>query len=96
MFRETVSINEYSEPGPTLEAFRISCVRSNVENHEALIAEVEAAVEEFVARGSDLASVGSHFQIKRNLSGDDYDVTIDVSFGGKTSVFSRIKSFFSS
>ena len=96
MLKETVSINENSNPAATLKVFRESCRRTNVKNPDDLIAQVEAAVKEFVDRGSELVAVGSQFQIKRVLSGDDYEVTLDVSFGVKRSVVSRIKSLFSS
>ena len=96
MFKDTVSINENTDPTTTLNKFRESCIASKVKAPDDLVAQVEAAVFEFVDRGSQLAAVGSQFEIKRVLSGDDYEITLDVSYGIKKSALSKIKSLFSS
>ncbi len=95
MLKHTISIDETSNPGTTLKQFCESCKRAKLKDPDDLIAQVESAIKEFSDRGSELVAVGSQFQIKRVLSGNDYEITLDVSFGVKRSLVSKMKSLFS-
>ena len=96
MLKTIITIDENSNPAETLAKFRQNCKDSELSDPEELIAEVQSAVEELAQRGSELVAIGSQFEISRNLSGSNYHVTLQASFGVKRGLIGKLRSFLSS
>lgn len=94
MLKYQIGINELTDPGPALRKFRDACARAGVSDPDGLYKQVEHAVNELSDRGSQLASVGSHFNITRTLEGDDFRVVLSATFGAKPSPFTRMRNLF--
>ena len=91
MLKRTIWIDEHTDPHKTLKEFSGVCHNSELADASALIDQVEQTINELSDRGSHLASVGSQFNIKRILKGDDFRVTLKASFGEKKrSFFSKL------
>jgi hypothetical protein len=94
MLKRTIHVNEHSDPDQTLSEFRDLCRASGIAKSDELIEKVESAVAEFSQRGSELASVGSSFNISREITGDDHAVIVEASFGEKPSLVNKIGRLF--
>jgi hypothetical protein len=91
MLKDTININEYTEPKTTLQNFRKLCDRSDLADADGLYRQVEHALNEFADRGSQLVAVGSEFSIVRTLKGDDFEIVLDASFGSKPSLIDKVR-----
>ena len=94
MLKKTIYVNEHSDPDRTLTEFRELSRAASIANPDQLIERVESAVTEFSQRGSELASLGSSFNISREINGDDHAVTVEASFGEKPSLINKITRLF--
>jgi hypothetical protein len=89
MFRSHVSLAKHDDIDAVIRSFKKQ-VQAFKGDQEELVSRVESTLHEFAARGEQLAGFNSAFIAKRVLKGVDFYVVVEVDFGRKRSLISRL------
>ena len=89
MFKAHVSLAKGDDIEAVIRSFK-KRAQAFQGDQEELVHRVESTLREFTARGEQLAGFGSAFEAKRVLTGDDFHIVVEVNFGRKQSLISRL------
>jgi hypothetical protein len=93
LFRSTIRANERTDVDAAIQRFQSEMRRSKPPLPDAvsalIVAEARGTLDEIVARGREVAALGSQMVVSRDISGEGYHVAIMFN-AGKRSLLSRL------
>jgi hypothetical protein len=94
MFRRTISANDHTDVDAEIAALRAACSNARIDSPllDMMIAQVGDVLNQLVARGNQLAEIGSQMQVTREIAGSGYSIKVIFSTNAKRTLIQRLWS----
>jgi hypothetical protein len=96
MFRTTLRATADTDVDAALADLRVQCSRAGLAalKTELIIAEVRMVLEQLVARGKELAALGSQMHVRREIAGQKFSVRLVFDEKKRRSLIEHLLSIF--